>query len=548
MNPLGHVFRVSTTGGQRSISFPGDLSDYHRTRVWEGILQGIASEQITASAYYAPGLAKVIHGRDVYYTIFEKIQDSSNRPLIAAHALIFSLEALIREAWQGRALLLPNSPEDYKGIVTPSMVHGQERRQDDIELAIVERVSNLDVPTVETADEWNSRELNWLIDHPQVSISNSRDGVTPEAMLNSFLRLIPPLLCAHFSFAVSYVPNKCSFNFVVPPNTRTVPRGISSADPQSYRSESEFRAAVNGSESQKIFDASEGGSFKFDMAWDISRQDPIVILKRFREGLSRGRSNMDVTVRMLDAELNSESANSQRRALIAVEKRVETLKQNQSAKEAFRGAVKRFYDGTTGNPSDERDFAERILRQLTPPSQAPVNVPKLPSPREKKAQPAGQGRASQVLRGKDGESEAAKTAAARTTGSVLDELAKPDDRSFEEVRNLLIEFIKLAMQKIEPNGFLSEESSDDIDRLWQHIHDWRAKDKKDRSEKLTELWWRGEQRDEPSAFENLIYLTIMANSGKRNKETGKAYEELINSTVDRYKPKGGLFGRKAREG
>ena len=329
---------------------------------------------------------------------------------------------------------------------------------------------------------------------------------------------------------------------------RAPPRGATSRDMRSFRTESEFRAIVSGSESQKIFDAAERGSFKFDLAWDISRQDPLKILKRFREGLSKGRSNVDVTLRLLDAALKSEDSNSQGRALRAVERRVERLKQNQSAREEFHSAVGRFYDSTRGNPSGERDIAERILKQLAPPHRVPVNVPKPAPPRERKPQRTGQGRASQVLRGKDGESEAAKTAAARTTGSVLDELAKPDDRSFEEVRNLLIEFIKLAMQKIEPNGFLSEESSDDIDRLWQHIHDWRAKDKKDRSEKLTELWWRGEQRDEPSAFENLIYLTIMANSGKRNKETGKAYEELINSTVDRYKPKGGLFGRKAREG
>ena len=128
MKAEGHVFRVSTSGGQRSISYPRDLIETHKSRLWENILQGIGNEQVAAGAYGVPGAAKVLVGRHVYYTIFEKILDYANRPVIAAHAMVFSLDALSREAERGRTLLLPNGAAGYKDIVMPSMVHDDQWR------------------------------------------------------------------------------------------------------------------------------------------------------------------------------------------------------------------------------------------------------------------------------------------------------------------------------------------------------------------------------------------------------------------------------------
>ncbi len=293
MRPIGHIFNVAIDAGQRVITEPRDLAERHR-REHNRIFHDIPQDQVRSAPYNSPGIIKVINQGEVYLMIVEKIQDAQARPILAAHSMVFSLDEL---SIKGLVLQPPTDIEAYRRMGTPSDLHGQGRRIEEIEAAIQECVSTVDLPVSAKSGDLNTREVNWLLDNPRTDVSDSLDQFLPEVTVRAFFEEIHPLVSAHLSFAVKFLPS-IRFNItahrgnVHPP----LPMGT-----RSFRSEADFRAAIEGITLEEVFSKSDEENFRthYEMVERITGSHVLDALRVYRDGLRVGRSGTSLTASFL---------------------------------------------------------------------------------------------------------------------------------------------------------------------------------------------------------------------------------------------------------
>ena len=297
MRPIGHVFNISTDSGQRVITEPKDLGERYRRRHNE-IFRGIPQDQVRTAPYNSPGIIKVISGGEVYFSLVEKIQDVQARPILTAHTMVFSLDELIIEEL---VLHPPTDIEAYRRLGTPSYLHSQGRRIEVIEAAILECVPTIDVSVSAKSRDMNTREISWILGNPHSDVSDSREQFSPEKTVSAFLEGIHPFVSAHLSFAVNFLP---SGRFNVTAHQGSVSPPLSPAI-RTFRSEADFRAAVEATASEEFFTKTLEEYFQtyYEVVAKITGSHVLDALRVYRDGLRAGSSSTSLTASFIDESI-----------------------------------------------------------------------------------------------------------------------------------------------------------------------------------------------------------------------------------------------------
>ena len=532
MRPTGHIFHVLSDNGQATVQVPDDLDDRHRAFVHGSVLQRIPQDQVRANQYGIPAIIKVVEGAWVYLTIVEKVRDASNRLAPAAHSMVLPLDGLMS---MRAAPLPPLDGEGYRDLVTPSQVHAGGRRLADLRQEITRRVYGMDIPTTKAAAGWNTRELNWLLSNPHTEITDA----APEATVRDFLLGLHPRVSATLSFAVNYVPRGVGFDIACFANNIDSPR---SGDVSTFRSGSRFRAAIKSTHITPILD--RDGEHYLDLALKLARCPIIEALAEFRAGLSRGESSSASAARLIAVAVRGED---QKTALAGIEHAVDDVElMPEDDRDVILQAVETVARATR---SPHSDLASRVLAAITLVAvpTAPTTVIAGPSTQDDKAA------VPPSIVETDRTPPAVGKDDASLTGGRLEELDDVKEivlrlrKRIDEDRTTEIGTVVSGVRRFTrlviaggPDVPHGKELGNLVRELWEEIYRWRdckmAK-RDDRSQRIALAFSARDERDTPSLFDDLIYVTRMVGTLKDHESTACAFDRLINSSIDRYRPK-----------
>ena len=523
MKPLGHVFYVFSDVGQRSLWSPLDLADRHRNQAVEKTNRRIPQDQVRNSPYNRPGIIKAVYDGFVYFTVAEKIQDSTRRPALASHTMVFSLAELMED---GGSLFPPTSKEAYQMLGPPSELHSQGRSLADIQGTIDQYMANSEIQTTPVSPGWNSSELNWLLGNPRSIISVQGDDFSSEAAISEMLGGIPSLASAGLSFAAWYVPTGGGFHIAAYSGRAhsTSSRGVSA-----FTSRSSFKAAVESSPTEEVMETDL--EEEFHLALTVTGGDPLDVLAAFRNGIDDEGNTRETIVANLIAQALSADGHPQR-TLDALEKNIGGMKQlPRGGKEIILRALRPL----TSDSNPARGQSEKLMSALSPSVSAPAKEDKdrdLPKVQAESSSPdIAQGDIDDVR------------AALKELKTIIDnDLRSGQDSEVgvEAVSGGVRNFTGLVIAG-GPGLLQSEKLPGLVQGLWQEIIGWvkrggREGNGRERPRLIRETFGYRQDPSAPSLFDDLMYITWQTRHLREHAKKVDLYNKLMDRAFGQDRP------------
>lgn len=525
MTPLGHVFYVYSDQGQRQLWYPPDLAKFHRDQASERTR--FPRDQAASGSYDRPGIIKSVNDGFVYYTVVEKMQDAFNRPVLATHMIVFSLEELIED---GGALLPPTCKEAYQVLGLPSQLHSKGRLPADFQRAIDECVAMSEIQTTQVSPGWHTRELNWLLANQRSIISDPADDFPAEAAIAEVLASVPPLVSASLTFAVRYVPSGIGFHMEAYSGGAilTSPRGVSA-----FKSGSSFKAAVDSAPAEEVLET--GLEREYRLALKVAGGDPLDFLDAFRNGFYRDGATQETIAANLIAQALSPDGHPQR-TLDALEKNISGIKEfPKGDQEIIIGAL----SPLTNLPEPARGQSERLIKALSP----QVSVP--PESRDEAAN-ADRDRGRQNISAGSPSPEipqeyvdAVRAALDELNRIIKDDLGRGNDSkaSVDAVSSSVRRFTELVIAG-GPGLLQCKDLPDLVQGLWRGMRElnvWGKKGgkgtgntKEERRRLIREAFGYRKEPGGSSLFDDLMYITWHTRHVKEHAAKVKDYSNLMD--------------------
>ena len=528
MKPAGHYFNTYTSDGQRDVVVPADLADRHRNHVDDRILkriQGDAAQHLVSGDL---AIIKTVDGEFAYLSILETIQDAFRRRVQAVHSMPVLIADLLSE---NLVLLAPPDKESARALVTPGQVHAR-RLLTDIQAAIAQAASSVDLPTNVATTDWTARELNYLIDNQFTSIV-AKTEKSPEASVADFLARLPPSVSAALSFATRCVPQG-SFNLALYPTGMRVPAGRGVTH---FPSIEEFVAAVAATNSERVLDDGGNTLDLLNVAQRCNGSSQLDVLRAFRAGLRRGDSHANVVSTLVAGALEAREPGVAQRAIEGLQQYLPLLENlPEDAKATLRASLP-----TILRPDDP---GYSILQALDPGLQeeeadAAVSPAEVAEVAEQPADSKSEG-PSELGQGWEAIDDPAE---------VLKQLSNLIAHDPSTGVHTVVSAVRRFADLVIKGGYESpdsEESAKLVHGVWEEINRWGKQGRRDerRLNLIVEALRSREHPTTPSLFDNLIYVTRRAGARGRNSRTFAMYDKLLENTISNYPaPRRILFSR-----
>ena len=562
MRPIGHLFRVFSSDGQRDISWPAELAEHHQGHVTAQIVRGIQGEAARGLVYGDLAVIKTVTAEFAYLNIVETIQDAFGRMSPSVHSMALPVADLISE---NRALVPPQDKDSYLALVIPSQVHAR-RLLTDIRAAIDRLVAGVDVPTTEAHTNWAARELNYLLNNRNTSIWDLSRDDSPEVPVGEFLAKIPPIVSAGLSFAVKCIP-RGNFNVAIyPPNVQPAP----STGLTLFRGLEEFRQALEATPSEPVLDDGKDAVSLVALTQWATGQTLLTVLGAFREGLRRGNPNTTVAANMIAQALQSNNRGTIERALEALEADAVTIEgfpeQDKEIVRQVLGEVQGLND--SANRKRHRIMLEMSSELVVPSPPQPAASPPDPAPSDSQEDSGSlepsrtNNQVSERAGSSASVSAAGSTDARRENANAGPPGIPPQPRSWDdidepaevlaELKNIIgqdpstgIEVVAQGIKRFTelvtkagagaPKG---RQLSDLVQDIWQELHRWekQGNHRENRRSQIISLLKTRDHPAAPSLFDELMYVTRRSGNRGKHSKTLTLYERMIGSILEIYGP------------